>query len=292
MSYIKKEKRNHAKTVNQLTKHAIETKCCIRGFDAKELVALPFYVCSVGRKELPADSYSISTEIHNNFVELCWSESGMGEIDFYGRKFKLEAGDVFYFLPGEAHVMRGLSERWKSRWLCFEGPLAVASFMAYGLERVSHAAAFPEELFAELERDIYVRDPGCIARLSGILVQILSELVIPPAQNSKNMFERCVDYIRANCSDPELSVKTLCDRFGIPETTLQLYFRRNRLTSPGHFIMQLRMQLANSFLRGSSLPIAEVARRCGFRSPSSFARFVRSRTKKSPQELRAGETEN
>ncbi len=190
MSYIKKEKRNHAKTVNQLTKHAIETKCCIRGFDAKELVALPFYVCSVGRKELPADSYSISTEIHNNFVELCWSESGMGEIDFYGRKFKLEAGDVFYFLPGEAHVMRGLSERWKSRWLCFEGPLAVATFMAYGLERVSHAAAFPEELFAELERDIYVRDPVCIARLSGILVQILSELVIPPAQNSKNMFER------------------------------------------------------------------------------------------------------
>lgn len=61
----------------------------------------------------------------------------MGEIDFYGRKFKLEAGDVFYFLPGEAHVMRGLSERWKSRWLCFEGPLAVATFMAYGLERVS-----------------------------------------------------------------------------------------------------------------------------------------------------------
>ena len=108
-----------------------------------------------------------------------------------------------------------------------------------------------------------MRDPVCIARLSGILVQILSELVIPPAQNSKNIFERCVDYIRANCSDPELSVKTLCDRFGIPETTLQLYFRRNRLISPGHFIMQLRMQ-----------------------------RFVRSRTKKSPQELRAGETEN
>lgn len=211
----------------------------------------------------------------------------MGEIDFYGRKFKLGPGDVFYFLPGEAHVMRGLSELWCSRWLCFEGPLAVAVFMAYGLDRVSRAAAFPEALFTELEEHIYDRDPVRIARLSGILMQILSELVVPVRPKTRSLFERCVEYIRTNYSDPQLSVKSLCDKFSIPQTTLTLLFRRNNMPAPGHYIMGQRINNAYSFLRGSSLPVAEIARRCGFSNPSSFTRFIRQHCRMTPQEIRA-----
>lgn len=280
------QKRNYTKWRKELTKAAKSSRNFVRGFDASEIVSLPFYVCSVGRKVLPANSYSVTGEISNNFVELCWSTSGMGEIDFYGRKFKLAPGDVFYFLPGEAHVMRGLSDCWHSRWLCFEGPLAVAVFMAYGLNRVSHANHFPDELFSELEEKIYDRDPVRIAHLSGILLEILSELALPVRSNTKSLFEQCIDYIRTNDSDPQLSVKTLCDKFNIPQTTLTRMFRQNHLPAPGAYIAGQRTIHANSLLKGSALPVAEIARRCGFQNASSFTRFIRRRVRKSPREIR------
>lgn len=257
----------------------------IRGFDAGKIVPLPFSVCSIGRKTLPANCYSIMPEIRNNFVELCWSTGGMGEIDFYGRKFKLGPGDVFYFLPGEEHVMRALSERWESHWICFEGPLAVATFMAYNLARVTRAASFPAEVFAEIERDIHDQSPVRIARIAGLLLTVLAELVVP-AQPEKTLFERSVEYIRTHFSDPRLSVESLCDQFGIPQSTLTLLYRRNGLPPPGRFIAEQREQHAESLLKGSALPISEVGRRCGFRNPSSFTRFIRGRRGLSPQELR------
>lgn len=280
------KKKNYADWRIPLTKSTKSARTFIRGFDAKEIVSLPFYVCSVGRKQLPANSYSVTGEISNNFVELCWSTSGLGEIDFYGRKFKLAPGDVFYFLPGEAHVMRGLSECWQSRWLCFEGPLAVAVFMAYGLERLSHANAFPEALFSELETHIYDRDPVRIAKLSGILLEILSELAAHIRPRTKSLFEQCVEYIRTNDSDPQLSVKTLCGKFNLPQSSLTRMFRRNNLPSPGVCIANQRAIHAQSLLKGSALPIAEIARRCGFRNASSFTRFIRQIFRKSPREIR------
>ncbi len=274
-----------------MTKPTKTAQVFIRGFDAQALVSLPFYVCSAGRKRLSADSYSTSSEIRNNFVELCWSISGMGEIDFYGRKFELGPGDVFYFLPGEAHVMRGLSEEvWESRWLCFEGPLAVAVFMSYHLARVSHAAAFPEELFAEVEREIHNQSPERIARLSGLLLIALSELVTPADSGSRTLFEESMKYVQANFSDPQLSVKSLCDKFDIPQSTLTLLYRRSGLPPPGRFLAEQRLHHARSLLKGSTLPIHEVARRCGITDPSSFSRFIRAHFGKSPQDFRVETT--
>ena len=53
-------------------------------------------------------------------------------------------------------------------------------------------------------------------------------------------------------------------------------------TSPGKWLMQKRMALANRLLRNSNLPVSDVAFQCGFEDASHFGRTYKKYYNETP----------
>ena len=114
-------------------------------------ISLPFYLHSVGYHSYAAGEGEYPSLLVNTFVQLIWCVSGIGEVTLYDRKYTLQAGDFFYYLPGEDHSYRAISPLWKHRWVCFDGPKAADFMMSYGYPRhIRNAGTCPEQLFERL----------------------------------------------------------------------------------------------------------------------------------------------
>jgi AraC family transcriptional regulator len=68
--------------------------------------------------------------------------------------------------------------------------------------------------------------------------------------------------------------------------SLRRLFRAQLGCSPMEALWRHRLQVAVSLLKSSGLPIAEIAYRCGFKSPYHFSRRFRSFTGESPRAFR------
>ncbi len=250
---------------------------------------MPFYVWSVGTKVLKENEIAFAQGQKNSFVELVWSVSGIGEVIYYGQRFQMQKNDIFYFLPGEDHDLRGISREWHSRWLCLDGPLAEATILACKFPRFQRSAGdCPHELFDEIARWISTNDPLQIGRMAGLALMILAHARGEDRQsNSSNgLYSRCLEYIRKNYSNPDLCIGMLCDVFQTPRSTLTKVFYDNMHRSLGNYIRDQRYGHALALLRGSDLPVKEIARRCGYKEQTSFSRLIRRATGMGPAELR------
>lgn len=250
---------------------------------------MPFYVFSVGNKVLSENEVEIANGLKNSFVEIVWSLSGIGEVTYYGQRFQMQKNDIFFFLPGEEHNLRGISKEWHSRWLCLDGPFAEANFLAFRFPRFQHTASnCPVELFDEIARWISSDDPLQIGRISALALMILAHARGEDLQlNTSNaLYCHCLEYIKKNYSNPDLCIGMLCDVFQTPRSTLTKIFYDNMHRSLGNFIRDCRYGHALALLRGSDLPVKEVARRCGYRELTSFSRLIRRATGMGPVELR------
>lgn len=252
-------------------------------------IPLPFHIYSTGLQILQKGQKESTMGSLNRFVEVLWSISGLGEVRLFDRKFELGRNDVFFYLPGEDHFRIARSDSWKLRWLCFDGPLAVALLNSYGYERQQKAAVeYPAELFAEVEKSIDNPTLYQTRRSCGLILEILACAGSGGDENSlmEKSAVRAVEQIRKNYADPQLNVDTLCDRLNIPRSTLTRLFRREFGCTPGRYLLNCRLEEAQALLLCTDLPIKEVAARCGFNSARTFTRFIRRTFDQSPLEVR------
>lgn len=246
----------------------------------------PLYAYAVGSTMLPEGEEAFNHGIRNQFIELNWSLSGIGEIEFYGQKFEMREDDVFLWLPGEDHRRRAISREWHCRWLCFDGPLAEAILLSYRFPRHLRACSpCPTGLFEDIERNINLPRPQEVGRLAALILEILSHLR-RSRKSPEPLLERCVDYIKTHYDDPDLCIGTLCDVFHVPRSTLTKLFADDMQRSLGNYIRDTRYGNALALLRSTDLPFAEVARRCGYANHTSFCRLIHRATGVSPSAIR------
>lgn len=78
------------------------------------------------------------------------------------------------------------------------------------------------------------------------------------------------------------TVDKLCAQAGISKTVLTEKFTRMMGCAPGEYLTRWRMQTAANLLTDSALPMAVIAERCGYFSPSAFTRKFKQRLGVSP----------
>ena len=145
----------------------------------------------------------------------------------------------------------------------------------------------PERLFAELEHNIGDDSPVQIRRMAAVIMEILAYADgSTGGVRSEVLTKRCTEFIVAHLADPRLDVGMLCNELKVARSTLSQVFSEHMGCAPGRYIRDHRMAHGIALLKGTSLPVAEVARRCGFAEPRSFARFIRRGTSLAPLELR------
>ena len=86
--------------------------------------------------------------------------------------------------------------------------------------------------------------------------------------------------------DRPLASAAIARRVGVSVRSLETLFKRTLGVGPAAYGVQLRMQAARKMVTDTDLPLAEVALRTGFASPSSFAHSFRRHSGRSAGDLR------
>ena len=117
---------------------------------------------------------------------------------------------------------------------------------------------------------------------------------IPPEEDylSGPVVRQCLTLIKTSLSDPALDVMMLSEELNIPRSTLSKQFVAKTGHSIGRYIRDQRLYLARHLLVSTTLPIGEIARRCGFSELCTFTRFIKRSTGFSPLALRNWEAEH
>lgn len=146
-------------------------------------------------------------------------------------------------------------------------------------------AAALSALIAHAERR--VRDPLDHAAAVQAFVRAVADhwrrrrlAALPPA-------ERAVERIRAAPHHP-WSLKELAAEVGCSREHLIRVFRARTGEPPARWLARVRLERALHLLRHSDLPVAAVARQCGFASAHTLARHVRRATGCAPRNLGRG----
>lgn len=99
--------------------------------------------------------------------------------------------------------------------------------------------------------------------------------------------QQLIDFLHDSV-DQDICTESLAELMGIPVARFRRAFARSFRVTPHQFVLDLRIEKAKSLLVSSALPVAAVAERTGFASPSHFATTFKSRVGVTPTAYRAG----
>lgn len=90
--------------------------------------------------------------------------------------------------------------------------------------------------------------------------------------------------------DADLSAAALANRAGVGERHLARLFAEHAGQSPARYVRAARLEAAAHLLSSTGLPVAAVARRCGFRSAETFRQTFVDRYGVAPTHFRSAST--
>ncbi len=252
-------------------------------------LALPFYPRSCGCFDYERGFRREESGWQKPMVHLFWGVKGRGRFETMYGTFDFREGDFFYLLPFDSWVSESCSSSWIYRWLTFDGESARTFMESY---RIPHhpiaAGRCPERLFDEFEQGLHVRTVFEWRKMVALVCDILAHAVEcrEPEPQAEKIAEIAMERCRLYHSDPAFNVNALAEQLQLSRVTLFRIFRVALGVTPSEYIAELRCGHALELIRGTSLPMREVAARSGFADRTYFFRVIRKRFNASPRELR------
>lgn len=93
----------------------------------------------------------------------------------------------------------------------------------------------------------------------------------------KPLRQQIMDYICNNLSQ-DLSVQALCRRFAVSKSELYRLVRSQAPEGIARYVRQLRFRKACELLRGTNMPIWQIAEEVGYDNPDYFLRVFKKET--------------
>lgn len=157
-------------------------------------------------------------------------------------------------------------------WTCSGGDSVTDMILDY--LSVEHGAA----IAAQVRRRILLKPPQRRGDQRDILIEEHSS-------DMEIIGEQMLDLIENTIETP-LSVAQLSVRLSVPRRSLQRTCERLFGCAPKTVYMNARLSHAKTLLVNTRLPIAEIALRCGFRTPAHFATVFKSVCHSTPGSFR------
>ena len=215
-------------------------------------------------------------------TELLLVEHGTWCGSIGGRKMRVDAGDAAIIFHGDTHVDRLLEPVTYTGILC-----------TWEIGLVPVTSATPRVLpgFAATHLGVVDRLRLCLPSISAnpavqrqsellaacILTGVLAALKInPPVQLEGDLYRRLEKLVRHN-PHAVTSVSDMVRLFGTSERSLRRASARDYALSPLALLRQVRLDLADEYLRQGSGSVTEVAHRLGFASAAHFSRIFLQR---------------
>jgi AraC-like DNA-binding protein len=252
---------------------------------ARRQEALYAMITSAGyqiEKDRPYDWHGLRRG-NAEFALFQYTLEGQGMLAYEGREMRVVPGtamllhfphDNRYWLPGGGRWIffyvclngREILRHWRAL-VAKAGPLVTLSPMSRGLQAAATAC------HAVLREDI--GSPFAASSLAYSMTMALLDDCMPatPTQEPPAFVDRVVRFCRSSLARP-IGVDEMANAAGLSRYHFSRRFQEARGVSPARFLAELRLQEAVRLIQ-SSLPVKEVARRCGFRDPNYFCKAFR-----------------
>ena len=92
--------------------------------------------------------------------------------------------------------------------------------------------------------------------------------------------------ISENINNHRLSISELCSELAIGRTKLHLEIKERTNLKTSELINKVKIDLALSLIRETSLPLKDISYKCGYNSPSYFSKIFKREWDMSPLEYR------
>jgi YesN/AraC family two-component response regulator len=132
------------------------------------------------------------------------------------------------------------------------------------------------------------RSPRAAAALSQVHARLVNAAAPSGEGDAADAFSQLVNYVEANLSSP-LLLKDVAARFYLTPNYVSALFRQRLDTTFSAHLNRLRVQKAQTLLRGTKMTVEEIALSCGYADAQYFSRVFRQATGETPMQYRKGE---
>jgi AraC-like DNA-binding protein len=244
---------------------------------------------SIGYEQVTSAEYKWDNERQGPLFEHCifqYTLSGHGYFEANGKTVKLEKNVAFlasaespflyYFRPDVPH--------WEFFWLNFIGDSAKTIFHSIKKE-FGPVVKFPDNTtavhrFFELFDKTRYKKWKSVYDLSAVayafLMNLKKELRAGNPAPDKNIITQAAQYMELHLAD-NIDVKVVAPRFGYTREHFTRLFRQATGTSPGNYLVNLRLEKAKQLLRLMDEKLESVAGSCGFANANYLCRVFKRR---------------
>ena len=229
------------------------------------------------------------------FVILQWTHEGSGVFRHGGTEYPVPAATAFIsVLPEEAEYgfPAGAPGPWRFSWINFYGALACGMWRrlrdsagpVIPLAPRSRAGLHLTRLIRGVKERRFADRYEVSAEAFAFFMTLCRQLRAPSVGNL--LAERMTTVLCPGNAWRPVGVKALAAEAGVSREHFSRVFKSRRGETPGAFLRLQRFQAAEDLLRSTSLPLREIALRCGFTSARHLADAFRIRHGCSPRQAR------
>lgn len=217
---------------------------------------------------------------HSRYVFIIALE-GEGLLGAESAVWKLMPGKAALLKPYTIHYYVDLPDKFTWLYLTFD----LDQDLEDGVRPVS------VELEVQIEDFLAKYQSQMALPASSVLGEILGEFqkgkrqeIVHPSGDD-NFIGKVKEYIMANL-DQDLSIPVIAEKVDVSESYLRAQFRENAGVSLGHFVRSLRLVRSTYLMQEEGNDLAEVAKKSGFNSLTSFTRAFRRMYDMTPSSFR------
>lgn len=228
---------------------------------------------------------------HADICAIQYIRSGCGYLNVNGKIIKSRKGDVIINHLGEEHdYWCDKKDPWSKLWLNVRGTLVTELLRIYQLENITYVPNVPqlEEIFADCIDNLLASHTDVVEETAIALHRIIYNINKALYFSTENR-DDIVEQLRHKLNQEVVSGKTFSEiakEFNLSESQLSRRFKQTCGCSPYAWLLNSRMELAKNMLLSSSIPISEIAEKCGFKSQYYFSTLFKRKFKCSPKNYR------
>ncbi len=249
-------------------------------FISPEIPSLPYVLCTLGTFNTQPKTVR---KKGFKFNHILWVTNGVGKFEMNGEEFVLKAGEGVFFKRSLPHKYEAKTKEFSTAWLTFLCDNSIFDYF-----KVSDWFKFPvtPTLLAyakELEM-LCCKSSSIITRsavgYSG-LVEWLTEISEPYLEKTDTIRQ----FLEAHFSKP-LTLEDIANEVGIDKFSLCRYYKNQTGITVMEQLKLIRIAKAKQLLAYTDYRSLDIAKMCGFDSPSYFTKLFKIQTGQTPKGYR------
>ena len=224
---------------------------------------------------------------------------GYGTFKFNGKVYNLKQGDIFILLKGmQVEYVASIDDPWEYYWIGFSGSnaneyLNRTSITNSCVANCEENSKIPQLILnmCEISKTYNPSrsdDILLLKELYSLLYALIEEFPKPFEYKDKELhtyIQDALNFINSNYMH-SITVQEIADYVNLSRSYLYKMFIKNLGISPQRYLINLRMYKATLLLKGTKLPIGEVANSVGYSDSLLFSKTFSKHFSMSPLNYR------